>query len=122
MTPEERAIEICKGVGGPIYEQAVQLATNVCFLADKLDEERKEVEDEHTFVVLTVGDRNPHEVIRPNPKLRGYTDLVRSYASALHELRDVLDGAGVSRERTGGLARYRTKFRAYDGGAAAREA
>ncbi|MBR2684072.1 MAG: hypothetical protein IKE22_12500 [Atopobiaceae bacterium] len=121
MTPEKRARQICETVSGPLRGQAIELATNVCFLAEKLDAEREEVRDEHTFVEVKVGDRNPHYVIRPNPKLRGYTDLVRSYSSALHELRDLLDGAGVSRDKTNSLARYRKKFKAYGGGAGRKE-
>jgi len=116
MTPEERAREICKGMRGPLLAQATELATNVCFMADKLDEERECVADMHPYVEMEVGDRNPHTVMRPNPAWRGYTDLVRSFSSALHELREMLGDAGVSPERTSSLAKYRKKFRAYGGG------
>lgn len=122
MSPEERANEICKGVTGPLREQALQLATNVCFMADKLDAERDMVKSMHTFITVQVGDRTPHTVMRPNPALRGYTDLVRSFSSALHELRDMLGEAGVSSEQVDSLSKYRRKFRAYGGGPKRKEA
>lgn len=121
MSPEERAQEICKGVRGPLLAQALELATNVCFMADKLDEERDVVGNMHPFVTMQVGDRNPHTVMRPNPAWRGYTDLVRSFSSALHELRDMLGDAGVSPERTSTLDKYRKKFKAYGGGSGHKE-
>lgn len=86
MTEAER---ICVGLGGPLREQAVELAENVLFMSRKLRETRQQA----AGMALTVEYDNGggQSGTRENPVFKAYVSLNRQYVNDLRELASMLD-------------------------------
>lgn len=93
MTEAEQMVQ---GYGGPMRGQLLELAENIVFMRHKLAEEREVIANQHPFVVETVGEKNPHPVVRPNKAFAGYQSLVAAHASAVAKLDTLLTKAAAN--------------------------
>lgn len=86
VTEAER---ICVGLGGPLRDQAVELAENVLFMSRKLRETRQQA----AGMALTVEYDNGggQSGTRENPVFKAYVSLNRQYVNDLRELASMLD-------------------------------
>lgn len=85
VTDAER---MCAELGGPMHDQAVELAENVLFMAAKLEETRREMEDQPPIVEYNNGGGQCGT--RENPIYKTYVMLNRQYVNALRQLNDML--------------------------------
>lgn len=91
----EKAKDLCSGVH-TLHDEALELAESVVFMAKKLEESRKMMEDES--LVIEYDNGGGQCGIRENPHFTAYEHLLASYNKALRQLTEIVEkGAPSSR-------------------------
>lgn len=101
------AIKMCERVDSRIRPQAITLAEQVLFMADKLKESKVGLEGQP--IVIPYDNGGGQVGIRENPAFSAYEKLLTSYTKSLAALRDIL-GTGAQ-EEISALSDLRQKFK-----------
>ena len=91
-------IEICAGVH-VLHNEAVELAESVLFMAKKLEETRKLLEDEP--VVIPYDNGGGQSGIRENPHYTAYEHLLSAYNKSLRQLTEIVENGAPVRNTSG---------------------
>lgn len=86
----KRAEELCAGVY-TLHDEAVQLADQVFFMAEKLQETQIAIQEEPLCIEYDNG--GGQKGIRENPNYRAYEKLLTTYTKALNQLLGILENA-----------------------------
>ena len=106
LKPETRAKRLCENIQGEKYDQAFQLALNLLFMEEKLDETRARIAGMPTVIEYDNGGGQCG--IRVNPEYQAYESLLKSYCSTLKSFEEL---TGIKAEKAGGeLAAFRGKL------------
>ena len=90
-------------------EHVRELAENVMFMRRKLEESRRGMDKQQ--VVVPYDNGGGQEGIRENPAFTGYHKLLKSYISALEELRSIVAAEPAQAKPASTLAAQREKAR-----------
>lgn len=105
------AEQICSKVDARLKPQAVVLAEQVLFMADKLEETRKEIEKQSLAIPYDNG--GGQTGIRENPTFVAYEKMIVTFTKSLSALSGMI---GESAEQDGGsLGEFRNRFKAVAG-------
>lgn len=108
------AQELARSVPPGLRPQVAELAENVIFMRQKLAETRKGLVDQDTVVPYDNG--GGQVGIRRNPAFDAYEALLRSYQSALSDLRSILELKGGDEQRgPSATKRMQGKFKSFSG-------
>lgn len=88
-----KAEKICSGVH-TLREQAIELADQVLFMAQKLSDTRKAISKEP--LVITYDNGGGQTGIRENPHYVAYEHLLASYTKALRQLTEIVENGAPS--------------------------
>lgn len=91
------AEELCAGVH-TLHDEAVELAESVLFMAQKLEESRKRMEEEPLIVAYDNG--GGQKGIRENPFFVAYEHLLASYNKSLRQLMEIIEKGSPVRDTT----------------------
>lgn len=89
----EKAKDLCSGVH-TLHDEALELAESVVFMAKKLEESRKMMEDEP--LVIEYDNGGGQCGIRENPHFTAYEHLLASYNKALRQLTEIVEKGAPS--------------------------
>lgn len=90
------------------YEQAFQIALNIVFMEEKLDQARDLIGT--TSVAIQYDNGGGQKGIRENPAFKGYGALLKSYMAAIDELEKLIGEKTEERTRSS-LAEHRANFK-----------
>ena len=108
------AEELARSVPPAMRPQVVELAENVIFMRRKLAAARKGLAEQE--IVVPYDNGGGQVGIRRNPAFDAYEALLRSYQSALADLRSLLDvPKGDEGKGAGATKRMQSKFRSFSG-------
>lgn len=80
----DRAEELCRRFPDEIKPHAIELASNVFFMEDKLRETRRGLANQQ--VVIAYDNGGGQKGIRKNPIFEGYNQLMANYRKSLEQL------------------------------------
>lgn len=107
LKPETRAKRMAEAAPPSKYDQAYQIALNIIFMEEKLDQARNLIGT--TSVAIQYDNGGGQKGIRENPAFKGYGALLKSYMSAIDEL-EKITGSQAEREAKNALAAHRANF------------
>lgn len=107
LKPETRAKRLCESISENKYEQAMQLALNLLFMEEKLDETRERISGMPTAIEYDNG--GGQSGIRVNPEYQAYENLLKSYCSTLKSFCE-LTGMKADKTTGGELAAFRGRL------------
>jgi len=107
VKPETRAKRMAETAPASKYDQAYQLALNIVFMEERLDETRAFIADEPVAVEYDNG--GGQTGIRENPKYKGYENLLKSYQAVLKQFDELLGGQADEKAKSA-LAAHRAQF------------
>lgn len=106
LKPETRAKRLCENISEDRYDQAFQLAMNLLFMEEKLDETRERIAGMPTAIEYDNGGGQCG--IRVNPEYQAYESLLKSYCSTLKSFEEL---TGMKADKDGGdLAAFRGRL------------
>lgn len=108
IKPETRARRMAEKAPADQFEQAYQIALNIVFMEDKLDQARDLIGS--TSVAIQYDNGGGQKGVRENPAFKGYTSLLKSYMSAIEQL-NRLTGADADEKAVSSLAAHRAAFK-----------
>lgn len=94
----QTAEELCAGVS-TLKNEAIELAEQVLFMADKLKEERKKLEKEPLIIEYDNG--GGQSGIRENPHYSAYEKLLSSFNRSLRQLTDIIENGKPVKQKSG---------------------
>jgi hypothetical protein len=111
VKPETRAKRLVETAPASRYDQAYQLALNIVFMEDKLDQAREMIGT--TSVTIPYDNGGGQMGIRENPAFKGFHALLKSYMAAIDELAKLIEeDKQVKKEEESPLAAVRNNCRA----------
>ena len=96
---------LCAGVR-VLHDEAVELAESVLFMAAKLEESRKAMENEP--IVIPYDNGGGQSGIRENPHYTAYEKLMASYVRSLDQLTKILEKGTQTRKSSNVMAELTT--------------
>ena len=107
LKPETRAKRMAEPAPESKYEQAYQIALNIIFMEEKLDQARELIGT--TSVAIQYDNGGGQRGIRENPAYKGYGALLKSYIAAIDQL-EKLTGDNAEEKTMSSLAAHRANF------------
>lgn len=105
LKPETRAKRLVEDVSEKQYDQAYQLAVNLVFMEDKLDETRESIKESPLSIAYDNG--GGQSGTRVNPEYQAYEALLKQYGATLRQFQEM---TGKKPEEKGSkLASLRSK-------------
>ena len=108
VKPETRAKRMADSAPSGKYERAYELALNIVFLEEKLDQTRDLIAD--APVVIEYDNGGGQSGIRENPAFNGYHKLLKSYAAAISAFEGLAETKGDAQSKSK-LAEHRKNFK-----------
>lgn len=81
------AENLCRGIS-VLHDEAVELAENILFMKDKLEETRRAIENQP--IVMPYDNGGGQKGIRRNPAYESYQKLLITYNKSLSQLSDMI--------------------------------
>lgn len=110
IKPETRAKRMAEPAPPSKYEQAYQLALNIIFMEEKLNQARDLIGS--TSVAIQYDNGGGQTGIRENPAYKGFHALLKSYIAAIDQLAKLTDDDEAKNEEDSPLAAVRDNCRA----------
>ncbi len=100
-----KAAELVAGVH-TLHDEALELAESVLFMAEKLKESRKIMENEPLVVEYDNG--GGQKGIRENPHYTAFEHLMTTYTKSLRQLTEIIEAGAPVRKASGIMAELTT--------------
>ena len=107
LKPETRARRMADAAPESKRHQAFQIALNIVFMEEKLDQARDLIGT--TSVAIQYDNGGGQKGVRENPAYKGYEALLKSYMAALDQL-EKLTGTQAEEAAMNSLAAHRANF------------
>lgn len=101
----KKAMQIVAGVT-VLHEEALELAESVLFMAEKLEESRKQMDKEP--IVVPYNNGGGQEGIRENPHFSAFEKLLTTYNKSLNHLRQIVEKGKQTDKSLGVMAELTT--------------
>ena len=108
VKPETRAKRMADSAPASKQAEAYQLALNIIFMEDKLDQARDLIAS--TSVAIQYNNGGGQAGIRENPAYKGYHQLLKSYIAALNAFEGLTE-ATADKQSKSALAEHRRNFK-----------